>query len=394
LDQEERKKMLLTHEEEKGLSGEYGDAMSIAYRILVAIGEATNAEKLVPINWAHVSGVNYNTIGDSGLEFLKKISADGRVNVTTSLNPMGFDRDNRPDLSTEFIEKQTEIVQAYNKLGVTPTFSCIPYELMSLPSEGTQVSFAESNAAVLANSHLELKTNKESALSALASAITGKAPYSDLRIEENRNPKIEIINEMELENELDYGLLGYFVGKTIQKSCTGICNVSNNPEISKLKSLAAGIGTSGSCGMFQIQESDRSVEKISYGEGEMRNTRDELNTAEDGQLISFGSPQLGMEELFQLYTLLQNRKFTKPCKVFCPKMVYHKARNLGLTESLEHAGVSFISDACTCLTPLITRNNYDSIITNSVKASYYMKTSNKISVALKSTKDIIRKYTG
>ncbi len=76
MDQEERKKMLLTHEEEKGLSGEYGDAMSIAYRILVAIGEATNAEKLVPINWAHVSGVNYNTIGDSGLEFLKKISAD------------------------------------------------------------------------------------------------------------------------------------------------------------------------------------------------------------------------------------------------------------------------------------------------------------------------------
>ena len=42
--------MLLTHEEEKGLSGEYGEAQAIAYRILVAIGEATNAEKLVPIS--------------------------------------------------------------------------------------------------------------------------------------------------------------------------------------------------------------------------------------------------------------------------------------------------------------------------------------------------------
>lgn len=385
--------MLLTREEEKGLSGEYGEGLSIAYRILVAIGEATNAEKLVPINWAHVSGVNYNTIGDSGLEFLKKIGTDGKVSVTTSLNPMGFDRDNRPDLSTEFIEKQMEIVQAYDKLEVTPTFSCIPYELMPLPSEGTQVSFAESNAAVLANSYLDLKTNKESALSALASAITGKAPYSDLRIDENRNPKIEIINEMELENELDYGLLGYFAGKTIQKSCTGICNVSNNLEISKLKSLAAGIGTSGSCGMFKIQESDRSIEKIKYDKVEMRKTKDELNTADDGQLITFGSPQLGMDEIGQLHTLLQNRKFTKPCKVFCPKTVYCKAKNMGLTESLEKCGVNFISDACTCLTPLITRQNYDSIITNSVKASYYMKTSNKISVALMSTKDIIRKYT-
>ncbi|WP_148686099.1 aconitase X [Candidatus Nitrosocosmicus hydrocola] len=386
--------MLLTQEEEKGLSGEYGEALATAYRILISIGEATNAEKLVPIEWAHVSGVNYNTIGDSGLEFLKKISMDGRVRVTTSLNPMGFDRDNQPDLSVEFIKKQGEIAQAYNKMGITPTFSCIPYEIMALPGEGTQVSLAESSAAVLANSHLNLKTNKESALSALASAITGKSPYSELRIEENRNPQIEIINERELDNELDYGLLGYFTGKTIQKSCTGICNVSDKSEMWNLKSLAAGIGTSGSCGMFRIhKKSDRSIEKINYGETEMKEIRDELNTAEDGQVITFGSPQLGMEELCKIQTMLQNRKFTRPCKVFCPKMVYCKAKKTGLIESLQRSGVSFISDACTCLTPLITRKNYDSIITNSVKASYYMKTSNKISVALMSLKSIIRKYT-
>ena len=385
--------MLLTQEEEKGLSGEYGEALAAAYRILVAIGEATNAEKLVPVKWAHVSGVNYNTIGDSGLEFLKKISIDGRVSVTTSLNPMGFDRDHQPDLSAGFIEKQNEIAQAYNKMGVTPTFSCIPYEIMSLPSEGTQISLAESSAAVLANSHLNLKTNKESALSALASAITGKSPYSELRIEENRNPQIEIVNELELDSELDYGLLGYFTGKTIQNSCTGICNVSNKSAIWNIKSLAAGIGTSGSCGMFQMQKSDNSIEKITYGELEMKETRDELNTAEDGQVITFGSPQLGMEELCKIQTMLQNRKFTKPCKVFCPKIVYCKAKKLGLIELLQRSGVSFISDACTCLTPLITRKNYDSIITNSVKASYYMKTSNKISVALMSLKSIIRKYT-
>lgn len=385
--------MLLTQEEEKGLSGEYGEALAAAYRILVAIGEATNAEKLVPIKWAHVSGVNYNTIGDSGLEFLKKISIDGRVGVTTSLNPMGFDRDHKPELSAEFIEKQYEIIQAYNKMGITPTFSCIPYEIISLPDEDTQVSLAESSAAVLANSHLNLKTNKESALSALASAITGKSPYSDLRIEENRNPKIEIVNELELDSELDYGLLGYFTGKNIQKSCAGFCNVSNRSGIWNLKSLASGIGTSGSCGMFQLKKSDDSAEKINYGQPEMKETRDELNTAEDGQVITFGSPQLGMEDLCKIQTMLQNKKFTRPCKVFCPRTVYCKAKKLGLIESLQRSGISFISDACTCLTPLITRKNFDSIITNSVKASYYMKTSNKISVALMSLKSIIKKYT-
>ena len=47
--------------------------MQMAYRILVATGEATDADKLIPIEWAHLSGVNYNTIGDAGEEFLSTV---------------------------------------------------------------------------------------------------------------------------------------------------------------------------------------------------------------------------------------------------------------------------------------------------------------------------------
>ncbi|MDF0679770.1 MAG: aconitase X [Candidatus Nitrosocosmicus sp.] len=93
-------------------------------------------QKSCTIKWAHVSGVNYNTIGDSGLEFLREISKDGKVMVNTSLNPMAFDRENLPELSPEFIEKQFEIASAYEKIGVTPTFSCIPYEILPIPQEG------------------------------------------------------------------------------------------------------------------------------------------------------------------------------------------------------------------------------------------------------------------
>lgn len=386
--------MQLTREEEKAMAGEYGEANAIAYRILVAIGEATNAQYLIPISWAHVSGVNYNTIGDSGLEFLKKISKDGKVKVKTSLNPMGFDRKNLPELSQDFIDKQFEITKIYEKMGITPTFSCIPYEILPLPITGTHVSFAESSAAVLANSYLDIITNKESALSALASAIVGKAPFSDLRIKEYRNPTIEIINESKIENELDYGLLGYFVGKTMKKSCTGLCNISKNTDFWNIKSLSAGIGTSGSCGMFQIREEpSKNNEKISYGDKEMKKTKDELNTSEDGQIITFGSPQLGMEEICKIATLMEGRKFTKPCKIFCPRPVFNKSEEYGISSILQKSGAEFVCDACTCLTPLIKKENYDSIITNSVKAAYYMKTSNKISVALKDVKTIVKDYS-
>jgi len=84
----------LTKEEESALKGEHGEIMQMAYRILVATGEATDADKLIPIDWAHLSGVNYNTIGDAGEEFLSNISKDARVKVKTTLNPMGFDVDN------------------------------------------------------------------------------------------------------------------------------------------------------------------------------------------------------------------------------------------------------------------------------------------------------------
>jgi predicted aconitase len=385
--------MDLTREEEKAIAGEYGEANSIAYRILVAIGEATNAQYLIPIEWAHVSGVNYNTIGDSGLDFLKKISKDGKVKIKTSLNPMGFDRKNIPDLSDDFIDKQFEITKMYEKMGITPTFSCIPYEILPIPSTGTHVSFAESSAAVLANSYLKIITNKESALSALASAIVGKTPFSDLRNEENRNPNIEIVNESKIKSELDFGLLGYFIGKTMKKSCTGLCNIPKNTDFWGIKSLSAGIGTSGSCGMFQIKDSSKNNEKICYGDKEMEKTKDELNTSEDGQIITFGSPQLGMEEICKIATLMQGRKFTKPCKIFCPRPIFNKSEELGISSVLQKSGVEFVCDACTCLTPLIKKENYDSIITNSVKAAYYMKTSNKISVALKDVKTIVKDYS-
>ena len=67
--------MYLTNAEEKALAGERGEALEIAYRVHVAIGKLGNAEKLVPIEWAHVSGVSYLTIGEYGLDFLKKISS-------------------------------------------------------------------------------------------------------------------------------------------------------------------------------------------------------------------------------------------------------------------------------------------------------------------------------
>lgn len=381
----------LTKEEEAALNGDEGETLQLAYRILAAIGEATDAKKLVSIEWAHLSGVNYNTIGDAGEEFLSKLGKDAKFKVKTTLNPMGFDFDtvSKYGLDEEFIKKQQSIRNSYERMGAVPSFSCIPYEIFDLPNKGTHVAFAESNAAIYANSVASLKTNKESAFSALASALTGKSPYSDLRKDQPQDPNLTVRMQVDKKDELTFGMLGYFTGKIADSSVA----ISGVREVDRrsCKSLCAGLGTSGTCGKFTFGEADG--ESVDFGKKEMQQIHDELNTAETGDVITLGSPQLGLGELADLSGMLKGRKFTKRCMIFCPKAVQEQARKLGHTNEIERAGGEILSDCCICLTPLIDEKDVDGVITNSVKGAYYLKNSNRVGVNLKSLKQIVEEDT-
>jgi len=384
----------LTKEEQSALNGEKGDALQTAYRILVATGEATNAEKLISINWAHLSGVNYNTIGDAGEEFLRKLSKDAKVKVKATVNPMGFDFDHISEfnhIEEDFIAKQKSIRDSYIRMGVEPTFSCTPYDIYDLPKQGTQVSFAESNAAIFANSLGNLKTNKESAFSALASALTGKSPYSDLRKDDIITP-MTIRMAIDNPNELDFGMLGFFAGK-VGDTSVNISGVSQ-PNRRSCKALCGGMGTSGTCAKFQFVDSeDEESEKIAFGKEEMNEVYDELNTAEKGDLITLGSPQLGLEELSDLSKMLKGKSFQKRCMIFCSRAVQEQARNLDYTNEIKRAGGEILSDCCTCLTPLIDTNETDAVTTNSIKGAYYLKNSTGVDVNLKPLSKIIEDET-
>ena len=383
--------MELTKDEESALKGEHGETMQMAYRILVATGEATDAEKLIPIEWTHLSGVNYNTIGDAGEELLSGISKDARVKVKTTLNPMGFDIDNVSNygLDENFISKQLSIKNSYETMGVIPSFSCIPYEIFDIPKDGTQVAFAESNAAIHANSYDNLKTNKESAFSALASALTGKSPYSSLRKEDK--PNITINMKIKNPNELSYGMLGFFAGKVGDTSVniSGLSEMDNR----QCKAMCGGMGTSGTCAKFIFGDGDSDCEKIDFDEKELQNVHDELNTAENGDIITLGSPQLGLEEITELTEKLKGRSFKKRCMVFTPRTVKVQMQKLGYTNELERAGCEILSDCCTCLTPLINKDNVDVVTTNSIKGAFYLKNSNGVGVNLKSLSQIIEDET-
>ena len=383
--------MDLTKDEEAALKGEQGETLALAYRVLVAIGEATNADRLLPVEWAHLSGINYNTIGDAGEEFLARLSKDAKFKIKTTVNPMGFDFDtvSKYNVDDEFIKKQKSIKNSYEKMGAIPSFSCIPYEIFDLPKNGTHVSFAESNAAIYANSISKLKTNKEGAFSALASALTGKSPFSDLRKDETRNPNLTIRMKVDKKDELTFGLLGYYAGKVAESSVS----ISGVKDLDKrsCKSLCAGMGTSGTCGMFTF--GDAKGETVDFDKNEMQTIHDELNTADSGDIITLGSPQLGLDEISDLAGMLKGRTFKKRCMVFCPRAIQEQAKKFGYAKEIERAGGELLYDCCICLTPLIDKKDVDGVITNSVKGAYYLRTSNGVGVNLKNISQIVEEET-
>jgi predicted aconitase len=125
----------------------------------------------------------------------------------------------------------------------------------------------------------------------------------------------------------------------------------------------------------------------------MQKIHDELNTADKGDIITLGSPQLGLQEMADLSMMLKGREFSKRCMVFCPRSVQEQARTLGYTNEIEHAGCEILSDCCTCLSPLIGKDEFDSVITNSIKGAYYLNNSNGVGVHLKPLSQIIADET-
>jgi predicted aconitase len=55
--------------------------------------------------------VNYNTIGDSCMRFLKKFSTSAKFAVKATINPMGYDRSKPDDIPQSFQERQEKYSQ-------------------------------------------------------------------------------------------------------------------------------------------------------------------------------------------------------------------------------------------------------------------------------------------
>ncbi|MDH4123030.1 MAG: aconitase X catalytic domain-containing protein [Thermoplasmata archaeon] len=317
--------MHITKDEEKILQGELGETKRKSMELLVALGDLSDADRLIPISSAQVSGASFKTISRAGVEFLEEFAIDAKVSVKTTLNPIGMDRDTWKELGIPagFAVMQKRILDAYDKMGIELTCTCTPYFIGNRPNPGDTIAWAESSAVVFANSVLRARTNKEGGPSALAAAIIGKTPRFGLHIDENRRPTVGIRIEKALASS-DYTLLGHAIGRKIGQDVPIIVGI--DPTEDEHKALGAAMAASGAASMYLHDRDVNACESfetiddvISIESHDLNESKDSLSTASDDvDIIAVGCPHLSIKEMIDMAQFLKNRHPSNKCKAwFC-----------------------------------------------------------------------------
>jgi predicted aconitase len=374
-------------EEEKMLKGEQGDGVTSAMELLLAIGDAFDAEKMIPISRAHAA-----SSGQEGDLYFVELLANGgaQCRVPTSTNPV---------YDIEFFHKLLEIpsdeakiarrvMKAYEKVGAILSWSCVPYLTDNIPMYGETVAFSESSATPYVNSVIGAKTNREAAQSALAAGVVGRTPEYGLHLKENRKGTMLVNVEARLKDSFDYTLLGQFVGQKIGYGIPVLTGIKRSPNTEELINFCAMSNTSGAVSMFYIPgftveaetvkeafQGDTPSEKVTVADSDLRNTLEGLQTARGRiDFVMLGCPHYTLSQIAEAAGLLKGKKIHKGVSFWICTSSTTKAlaRRMGYIDTIESAGGAVVVDTCID-EPCWTVYKSQVGMTDSPKCAYYRR---------------------
>jgi len=376
------------------VAGEGGPTRQKAARLVVDLAATADVEEFVRCTHAHVSGVSVITGGLGLRRFLADLSGDelGKVAIPTTLNSSGCDEHKMEEMDIDydgFLEQQFEIIKAYSDLGIDATLSCTPYDAELDLGEGIG-SWAESNAVCFSNTYTSLITNRESGLSALATALTGWAPRWGLHLAENRVPNIRVRVDADLDDATDWSILGDWIGTQIQPDWNLpwgpmplIVGLPSTASFEMRKALTAAAANHGcpmlwADGITADAPTTTSIQgELNFTEIDLKSRYDELAPTGTIDLVVVGCPQASIGEVrmtaaavrarMELGEKIPNQRLW----VFTSAHNYHLLEAEGTIDLLETAGTLVLRDTCPEVTPY-NRKHYNHLLTNSMKAEHYL----------------------
>ncbi len=366
--------MQLDEEQKSILKGEAGQVMSLAMRTLVSYGESLGAGKLTPVKSAHLSGSFGIAPFSAYFIILERFVKEGiRVKVPTTVNP-------RPGRELSMVnryifKRQGSLEACYERIGVTPNYTCVCYNEANAPAKGDILGWAESSAVQYANSVLGARTNKNSLMIDLCSAVTGLTPEFGYLLDENRRGKLLV--QLNVKS-MDASGLGYLIGKAAVES---VPVIEHYPfSRTELKNMGGAMAASGAVSLFHVEgltPEAPDLKSVFDGRPEATITisQDDLDTLRGGNhvkagLVVFGCPQMTSDEAEEIASRFSGKRSGKQIW-FC--MVPEERRKFEVSSTCEKAKNSGVSIYEHCpLAALSVRLNNKTVMTNSGKLYYYL----------------------
>ncbi|MDA0715305.1 MAG: aconitase X [archaeon] len=387
------------------LEGLEGSTRQKGARLVLDLAMTAGAEKIIPVQHAHISGVSVLTGGHGLRRFLADLeSQKGQgVCIPTTLNSAGCDAEKFEDMHIAvpgFLEAQFEIIHAYQSLGIQTTLSCTPYD-RGIELESGIGSWAESNAVCYANTWSSLMTNRESGLSALATALTGFAPEWGLHLSKHRQPNVLVHLECDLHHLSDWSIFGDWIGKQVRPDwhlpfgpMPYLIGAPAHMSFAMKKALTAAAANYGTPMLWVHEHSTDGILELDehgqptlndgqwqgilrFTEEDLRQRYDELAPKRPVDLVVIGCPQASLEEIritaasVRTFAEMSQRVQDDRLWVFTSRENYDLALADGSIDILEQAGVLILKDTCPEVTPY-NREKFNHLLTNSMKAEHYL----------------------
>jgi predicted aconitase/predicted aconitase with swiveling domain len=385
LDEPDSGRLRLSPEEQAMLEGTEGKAAQIAMKILCAMAAAQDAEDFVKVSQVHIDGCLYAS--PSLLAFAEVFAGmHAKVRVPTSMNAISVDHANwrSQGVPEDFGVPASRLADAYVDMGARPTFTCAPYLLDTAPGKDEDIAWAESNAAIYANSVLGARTAKHPDFLDLCIAITGRAPRSGVYLDSSRIAgRVLSAEAPDTADDSFWPLLGYLAGLKSPDRIPLIKGTEHlKPDADDLKALCAAFGTTSAAPMLHVAGHTAEAGNLAADADEVSVTRADLAAAwrqlnsgpAEIDLVAFGSPHFSLRECRALAELMEGHRCAEGTHaiVTLGRATLDAARAEGLTARLDASGIRLIPDLCWCsitepVFPLAART----VMTNSGKYAHY-----------------------
>ena len=355
--------MKLNDEEQAMLAGEAGQVARTAIEHQLKVGRFFGAADFVPVTQAHIMA-DTESLGQAGVMWLEKLADanEGGVRIPTITDPRGTDFEKASLLGQAdwMLELERRAIDAFTRLGVSMTDTCINYQTVLAATRGEHVAFGDTGVVIYSNSVGGARSNFEGGPSALSAGLTGRTPRYGYHLDSHRQASLLIRARFTPRTLDDWGALGALVGRLSRNywQVPLVEGLQAFPTSDELKHFGAAMASFGSTALFHLLGitpeaptlADVGADKLAVAHEIGQSDIEELKRgyAVDPRIdvVVFSAPQLSIYELRDLARLCRGKSFRRPLLAVTSPQVKPDCDRFGYTRDIEDAGGTVLSGMC------------------------------------------------